>query len=1011
MAKGVAPQNPKTVGKPRIIWVIIAFMVLLITIGIGIWYLRKEEQKTAMAGATLHAPPPTIKAIPGVGNPSEEYIRNIRAENLRRVQLAAQTEGASVPTIVTRPGGPRGGEKQDELAAEAAVSLTPPGCDPKELERARQAGVKVDELRCKGCTPSQLHASGYTAGNLLQAGVSAKELQGGGYSALQLKEAGYSAKDLKDAEYDANELRKAGYSAAELRLGGYTAAELKSAGYKLNDMRAAGFTAADIKTAGYPVAELKEAGYSAANLRKAGFNALDLSQAGYTPAELIAAGYSDQELLQGNIPMAQISSLRATLGKVGVVPKECSPTALTQAQAQGISAEVIKKDLNCSPTQLKAAGYSAAELKAAGFMAEQLKNAGFTTEELKLSGLSAKDLHGAGISAAELKDNGFSAGDLMQAGFTPADLIAAGFTAEQLRFAGVDAQALKTAGIAGTTAKAGGYSDGEMLRGGYPRLEIGIAEAATLRPTTKPVPETPFAATLLQTGASVKELKDRGYTVGQLREAGVAAADLKNAGFTVSELRASGLTAGELMRAGFTSAELTQAGYPYAELQVATSISSGANATQLKAQGLTAVQLRMGGVPADQLKAAGFNATQLKQAGFTAGELTRGGFTQAELQQAGYTSVQLGVAGIKPPAGLAPAVTAPGGVALPVPTTLPAGVTPVIGVPTPVPGKPTTVTAGAPVPSTAAAPAVTPAPTPAAQPASLDTQTSSLVAPLPDQDQRMQDMLEKLQVRQEKRMSQQQRQDLLKAIEANMAAQAGELFASWAPPPTQQYVESKDKNKTDSSAGGGPNGMPGSENQQQATAGEEGGTVIKAGTIMFGTLDTGINSDEQSPILATIVQGPLKGSKLLGQFSRVDKKVVLSFNVLSVPSLPNSMTVNAVAIDADTARTAISSDVDNHYLLRYGTLFASSFVAGLGEAVLQSGSTTVDSTFGTSTTQNPTTSATEKGLIALGNVGNQYSRILAQNFNRPPTVKVESGTGIGILLMSDLNLPVLPATK
>jgi len=115
--------------------------------------------------------------------------------------------------------------------------------------------------------------------------------------------------------------------------------------------------------------------------------------------------------------------------------------------------------------------------------------------------------------------------------------------------------------------------------------------------------------------------------------------------------------------------------------------------------------------------------------------------------------------------------------------------------------------------------------------------------------------------------------------------------------------------------------------------------------------------------------------------------------------------VNAVAIDPDTARTAVASDVNNHYMLRYGTLFASSFISGLASAVAESGSTTVQEPFGTSVTTNPTTSATQKAIIALGNVGTQYASVLGQNFNRVPTVTVNSGAGIGILFMADLTLP------
>ena len=99
---------------------------------------------------------------------------------------------------------------------------------------------------------------------------------------------------------------------------------------------------------------------------------------------------------------------------------------------------------------------------------------------------------------------------------------------------------------------------------------------------------------------------------------------------------------------------------------------------------------------------------------------------------------------------------------------------------------------------------------------------------------------------------------------------------------------------------------------------------------MFAVLDTSINTDEKgTPIMARIVGGPYKGGKLFGQFTLVDKRVMLSFNILNLPDRDKTISINAVAIDPETARTAMSGEVDNHYLLRYGTFFASAFLSGV----------------------------------------------------------------------------------
>jgi intracellular multiplication protein IcmE len=260
-----------------------------------------------------------------------------------------------------------------------------------------------------------------------------------------------------------------------------------------------------------------------------------------------------------------------------------------------------------------------------------------------------------------------------------------------------------------------------------------------------------------------------------------------------------------------------------------------------------------------------------------------------------------------------------------------------------------------------------------------------------------------MQKQQAARLSEQQKQELLQQIQVSMASQANDLFSSWNAPPAQQRVVG-DESKVDGAtgvAGGAAGTAAGGKGGQAAVNGQ----TIKAGTIMFATLDTGINSDEESPILATIVQGKLKGTKLLGQFKRVEKKVVLSFSVMSVPNLSNSLTVNAVAIDPDTARTAVASDVDSHYLLRYGTLFASSFMSGFGQAVSESGATVVDKSSGDTLITNPATSTQEKGMIALGEVGKQFGKQFGSLAHTPPTVKVDAGSGLGILFMADTVVP------
>ncbi len=180
---------------------------------------------------------------------------------------------------------------------------------------------------------------------------------------------------------------------------------------------------------------------------------------------------------------------------------------------------------------------------------------------------------------------------------------------------------------------------------------------------------------------------------------------------------------------------------------------------------------------------------------------------------------------------------------------------------------------------------------------------------------------------------------------------------------------------------------------------------IKAGTILFGVLDTSVNTDEPSPVLATIVSGKFRNARLIGTIEHPDQaeRVILRFNTMSIPDRDNSISVQAVAIDPDTARTALASDVDHHYLLRYGSLFASSFMQGYGQAISQQGTVTT-SPNGTTQETKADLSGSEEFFAALGKVGEEWANAVRPLFDRPITVTVDSGVGLGLLFLSDVDV-------
>ncbi|WP_415912587.1 DotG/IcmE/VirB10 family protein [Neptuniibacter sp. QD37_11] len=197
------------------------------------------------------------------------------------------------------------------------------------------------------------------------------------------------------------------------------------------------------------------------------------------------------------------------------------------------------------------------------------------------------------------------------------------------------------------------------------------------------------------------------------------------------------------------------------------------------------------------------------------------------------------------------------------------------------------------------------------------------------------------------------------------------------------------------------------DSYQQEESGINGPTQrIVAGEHYYAYLHTGVNTDEPSPIWATVVQnGPLDGAKLLGSFERSGEKALLTFTTLALDEREYS--VEAVAIDLNTKKTLLADNVDRHLLERYGMLALASFAGGYADALAESGQSTTDGGVVETTGRIP--DASEQMLYAIGSIGKVLTPKLEQRFDTPPTVEVyDSGTkqqGIGILFMSGFDIP------
>ncbi len=252
-----------------------------------------------------------------------------------------------------------------------------------------------------------------------------------------------------------------------------------------------------------------------------------------------------------------------------------------------------------------------------------------------------------------------------------------------------------------------------------------------------------------------------------------------------------------------------------------------------------------------------------------------------------------------------------------------------------------------------------------------------------------------------------QQQKQLAALVANMEAESKTVTRNLEEVNHQAFVPGTDTSKTDQDA---TSGSKGSETSNTKNSGDAKNVLIKAGTILYASLDTAINSDEPGPIMATIVQGDFKGAKAIGVLqtaASVDsrpEKVILNFKTLSPLNANKSLSITAVAVDPDSARTALASNVDHHYLLRYGTLLGSAFMTGYAKVITSQGSSVQTNTAtGTTQTSMPALNGSQQIYAALGQVGQNVGTATSTYFNTPNTITVDQGTGFGLLILNDVS--------
>lgn len=111
--------------------------------------------------------------------------------------------------------------------------------------------------------------------------------------------------------------------------------------------------------------------------------------------------------------------------------------------------------------------------------------------------------------------------------------------------------------------------------------------------------------------------------------------------------------------------------------------------------------------------------------------------------------------------------------------------------------------------------------------------------------------------------------------------------------------------------------------------------ITNPDSITFATLDTDVDSDKPDLVTATIQKGKYKGAILHGELTHrlgQSDQYQLIFTSMTYHKNPKPIKISAYAIDADTARTALTNNVNDENFNRHGQILSTSFLQGNSES-------------------------------------------------------------------------------
>ena len=181
-----------------------------------------------------------------------------------------------------------------------------------------------------------------------------------------------------------------------------------------------------------------------------------------------------------------------------------------------------------------------------------------------------------------------------------------------------------------------------------------------------------------------------------------------------------------------------------------------------------------------------------------------------------------------------------------------------------------------------------------------------------------------------------------------------------------------------------------------------GRVLMPADRGVYAVNKLAVSSDGGGPVIVEARSGPIAGDRMRGAFEQKGDRLVVMLTSLTHNG--RDIPIQAIVVTPDTMETTVASRVEQHYLERFALPAAAAFVAGLGQALAQSNTTSVISPLGGATGFTRLNLGQQLG-VAAGASGAQIGQTLQQSAPKKATVYLDANTPVGVVFLATVEEP------